>query len=161
MQLFELAKWEVPYLTAMIQTKVDNWDQNSKSSLDERIFYGKVMGMAKKVILRAVEKRDTRILEIFKEYLDEDDGSLENNSENGESDSDLDVETDEGKKENYNNDLHFQNPVKRPKNGRPKRTKRIKSVTENPIKNKRHCKICKEVGHYSNTCMQNPSRKNK
>ena len=161
MELLEQYKnQEIPYLTAMIQNNVDNWNQKTKSVLDERIFYGKVMGMAKKVTLKAVEKRDMQILEIFKEYLDEDDGSL-NNSENSELDLDLDVETDEDEKENYNNDLHLQNLVKKPKKGRLKETKKIKSITEISIKNKRHCKICKEVGHYSNTCTQNPSHKNK
>ncbi len=154
---------EIPYLTAMIQNDVDKWDQKSKSSLDERIFYGKVMGMAKKVTLKAVEKRDTRIFEIFKEYLEEEyleeDDNLENNeNENSESDFDSDVEVDDDKE---NNGLYLQNPIKRPKKGRPKGTKRIKSVTETSSKNKRHCKICKEVGHYSNTCIHNPNRKGK
>ncbi|CAG8755466.1 1892_t:CDS:2, partial [Rhizophagus irregularis] len=82
---------EVPYLTAMIQNNVDKWDQKSKTNLDERIFYGKVMGMAKKVTLKAVENHDTRIFEIFKEYLDEN-GNLENNdSRNNEPDLNLDV----------------------------------------------------------------------
>ncbi|GET04426.1 hypothetical protein GLOIN_2v1793903 [Rhizophagus clarus] len=149
---------EVSYLTAMIQNNVDKWDQTSKSNLDERIFYGRVMGMAKKVTLKAVEKCDTRIFEIFKEYLDEN-GNLENNdSRNSESDFNLDVESSENDEENDCSFLHLQNPMKRPKKGRPKGTKRIKSVTEISGKNKRHCKICGKVGHYSNTCINNPNR---
>src|SRR5687767_5031759 len=46
------------YLTAMIQNNVDRWEQKSKSTLDEKLFFGKVMGMAKKVTLKAVERRD-------------------------------------------------------------------------------------------------------
>jgi len=151
---------EIPYLTAMIQNNVEKWDQKSKSNLDERIFYGKVMGMAKKVTLKAVEKRDTRIFEIFKEYLDENDNLENNDNENSEPDFNLDVETSENDEEN-DGDLHLQNPIKRPKKGRPKGTKRIKSVMEISSKNKRHCKICKEVGHYSNTCIHNPNRNGK
>ena len=122
------------------------------------------MGMAKKVTLKAVEKRDTRIFEIFKEYLDENDGNLDNleygNSENSELDFNSDVETEDDDREN-NNNLHLQNLIKKPKKGRPKGTKRIKSAMEISSKNKRHCKICKEIGHYSNTCIQNPNRKGK
>ena len=72
---------EISYLTAMIQNNVNKWNQESKSSLDERIFFGKVMGMAKKVTLKAVKKRDVRIFEIFQQYLNEfndEDGNLEN-----------------------------------------------------------------------------------
>jgi len=151
---------EVPYLTAMIQNNVEKWDQKSKSNLDERIFYGKVMGMAKKVTFKAVEKRDTRIFEIFKEYLDENDNLENNDNENREPDFNLDVETSENDEEN-DGDLYLQNPIKKPKKGRPKRTKRIKSVTKTSSKNKRHCKICKKVGHYSNTCIHDPNRKGK
>ncbi|GBB94852.1 hypothetical protein RclHR1_24260001 [Rhizophagus clarus] len=149
---------EVPYLTAMIQNNIDKWDQTSKSNLDKRIFYGRVMGMAKKVTIKAVEKRDTQIFEIFKEYLDEN-GNLENNdSRNSESDFNLDVESSENDEENNCSFLHLQNPMKRPKKGRLKGTKRIKSVTEIFSKNKRYCKICGEVGHYSNMCINNPNR---
>jgi hypothetical protein len=33
---------------AKFQNNVNKWNQESKSSLDERIFFGKVMGLAKK-----------------------------------------------------------------------------------------------------------------
>ena len=147
---------QILYLIAMIQNNVDNWNQESKSRLDERIFYGKVMGLAKKVTLKAVGKRDTRILEIFKQYLNEFD------DENGNLEDDLngEIETDEIENDEIeNDDLQLQNPIKKPKKGRPRGTKRIKGSTEISNSNKRHCKICKEVGHYSNTCMQNPNRK--
>jgi hypothetical protein len=139
---------EILYLTAMVQNNVDKWNQESKSNLDERIFYGKVMGLAKKATLKAVGKRDMRILEILQEYLnefDDENSNLEN-----------EIETDEIEE---NDDLQLQNPIKKPKKGRPRGTKRIKSSSEIPSSNKRHCKICKEVGHYSNTCVQNPNRK--
>ncbi|GBC00155.1 hypothetical protein RclHR1_03770002 [Rhizophagus clarus] len=120
----------------MIQNNVDKWDQTSKSNLDKRIFYGRVMGMAKKVTLKAVKKCDTRIFEIFKEYLNKN-GNLENNdSKNSELDFNLDVESSENDEENDCSFLHLQNPMKRPKKGRPKGTKRIKSVTEISSKNK-------------------------
>ncbi|CAB5394605.1 unnamed protein product [Rhizophagus irregularis] len=152
---------EVPYLTAIIQNNVDKWDQKSKTNLDERIFYGKVMGIAKKVTLKVVENHDTRIFEIFKEYLDEN-GNLENNdSRYNEPDLNLNVESSENDEENDCSFLHLQNSMKRPKKGRPKGTKRIKSVTEISSKNKHHCKICGEVEHYSNTCIRNPNHKGK
>ncbi|RIA84987.1 hypothetical protein C1645_831485 [Glomus cerebriforme] len=86
------------YLTALIQNDVDKWEQKSKSALNEKLFYGKVMGMAKKVTLKA-----------------------------------------------------------KPRKGRPKGTKRIKSAIEpsKSNKNQRHCKICRQTGHYSSTCAQN------
>ena len=62
---------EIFYLTALIQNNVDKWEQKSKSTLDEKLFFGKVMGMAKKVTLKAVEKWNERIFEIFQRYLDE------------------------------------------------------------------------------------------
>jgi hypothetical protein len=52
---------EILYLTAMVQNNVDKWNQESRSTLNERIFYGKVMGLAKKVTLKAIEKQDMRI----------------------------------------------------------------------------------------------------
>lgn len=143
---------EISYLTAMIQNNVDQWNQESKTNLDERIFYGKVMGLAKKVTLKAVGKRDMRILEIFQQYLNE----FDDENSNLENDFDDEIENDELEE---NDDLQLQNPIKKPKKGRPRGTKRIKSSSEIPSSSKRHCKICKEVGHYSNTCMQNPNRK--
>jgi hypothetical protein len=135
------------YLTALIQNNVDKWEQKSKSALNEKLFFGKVMGMAKKVTLKAVEKRDGRILEIFQRYLDEFD-DLEDDSEMG---------SDDETNEYDENNLQLQNPIKKPKKGRPKGTRRIKSTMEPPKSNKgkRHCKICKQVGHYSSTCSQN------
>jgi hypothetical protein len=72
----------------MIQNNVDKWNQESKSILDEKIFYGKVMGLAKKVTLKAVKRRDMRIFEIFQQYLEFDD-------ENGNLENDLDEEINE------------------------------------------------------------------
>ena len=107
----------------MIQNHIDKWDQESRTSLNERIFFGKVTGLAKKVTLKAVERHDTRILEIFQQYLeefDDENGNLENELD-GEEDFNSEIETDE---EN-DNDLWLQNPIKKPKKGRPKGTKRI------------------------------------
>lgn len=143
---------EISYLTAMIQNNVDTWDQKSRTSLDERIFYGKVMGLAKKVTLKAVENRDTRIFEIFQQYLEE----FDERNDNSEEDFNSGDETDEN-----DDNLILQNPTKKPRKGRPKGTKRIKSVMEVPSKKTRHCKICKKIGHYSSTCMLNPNRKDK
>ena len=141
------------YLTALIQNNVDKWEQKSKSALNEKLFFGKVMGMAKKVTLKAVERRNGRILEIFQHYLDEfDDLENEFNSEIDSND-----ETDE---ENNENNWQLKNPIKKPKKGRPKGTKRIRSAMEpsKSNKNKRHCKICKQAGHYSSTCPQNQNK---
>ncbi|RGB24491.1 hypothetical protein C1646_676342 [Rhizophagus diaphanus] len=62
---------EIFYLTALIQNNVDKWEQKSKSTLDEKFFFEKVIGMAKKVTLKVVEKWDEQIFEIFQRYLDE------------------------------------------------------------------------------------------
>ena len=56
---------EIFYLTALIQNNIDKWEQKSKSTLDEKLFFGKVMGMAKKVTLKAVEKRNEWIWRFF------------------------------------------------------------------------------------------------
>ncbi|CAB5323937.1 unnamed protein product [Rhizophagus irregularis] len=114
---------EIFYLTALIQNNVDKWEQISKSTLDEKLFFGKVMGMAKKVTLKADEL----------------------NSE---------IDTDDEANENS---LQLQNPIKKPRKGRPKGTTRIKSAMEPPKSNRsqRHCKICRQAGHYSSTCTQN------
>jgi len=98
---------EISYLTAMIQDNVDKWDQKSKSNLDERVFFGKVMGLAKKVTLKAVENRDTQIFKIFQKYLgDISDNDLKNNS--SEEDFDSENEKDEN---NENDSLLLQNPI--------------------------------------------------
>jgi hypothetical protein len=154
-QSMELSKQfenqEISYLTAMIQNDVDKWDQTSRSSLDERIFFGKVMGMAKKVTLKAVENRDTRIFEIFQQYLNELDENLD--------DCDNEDSSEDGMDED---DLLLQNPTKKPKKGRPKGTQRIKSITEvSSNKKTRHCRICKGVGHYASTCIYNTNNKSK
>ncbi|CAB5210828.1 unnamed protein product [Rhizophagus irregularis] len=97
---------EIFYLTALIQNNVDKWEQISKSTLDEKLFFGKVMGMAKKVTLKAVEKKDERIFEIFQRYLDElNDFEDELNSE---------IDTDDEANENS---LQLQNPIKKPRKG--------------------------------------------
>ena len=90
-----------------------------------------------------------RIFEIFQHYLDEFDDLDELNSEIGSED-----ETDE------NINLWLKNPIKKPKKGRPKGTKRIKSAMEpaKSNKGKRHCKIYKQAGHYSSTCAQNQNK---
>jgi hypothetical protein len=87
-------------------------------------------------------------LEIFQRYLDEID-DLEN---------ELNCEIDSDNEANENS-LQLQNPIKKPKKGRPRGTKRIKSAME-PLpsksnKNQRHCKICGQAGHHSSTCAQN------
>ncbi|CAB4491280.1 unnamed protein product [Rhizophagus irregularis] len=97
---------EIFYLTALIQNNVDKWEQISKSTLDEKLFFGKVMGMAKKVTFKAVEKKDERIFEIFQRYLDElNDFEDELNSE---------IDTDDEANENS---LQLQNPIKKPRKG--------------------------------------------
>jgi len=148
---------EISYLTAMVQNNVDKWNQKSRLSLDERIFFGKVMGMAKKVTLKAVKNHDTQIFEIFQQYLNEFDG--ENN--NLENDCDSEKNFNSGGEMNEDDDLSLQNSTKKPKKGRPKRTQRIKNVTEVTSKKNWHCKVCKKVGHYSSTCMHNSNRKGK
>ena len=144
---------EISYLSAMVQNNVDEWYQKSRYSLDERVFFGNVMGMAKKVTLKAVENRDMRIFEIFQQYLNE----FGNESYDLEDDSEKDFNS--GDETDENNDLLLQNPIKKPKKGRPKGTQRIKSTMEVSSKKNRHCKICKKAGHYSSTCIQNPNRK--
>jgi len=63
--------------------------------------------------LKAVERRDGQILEIFQHYLDEfDDLENEFNSE-----IDSNNETDE---ENNENNWQLKNPIKKPKKGRQK-----------------------------------------
>ncbi|GBC11573.2 protein FAR1-RELATED SEQUENCE 11-like [Rhizophagus irregularis DAOM 181602=DAOM 197198] len=114
---------EIFYLTALVQNNVNKWEQISKSTLDEKLFFGKVMGMAKKVILKADE---------LNSKIDIDDEANENS-------------------------LQLQNPIKKPRKGRPKGTTRIKSAMKPPKSNKsqRHCKICRQARHYSSTCTQN------
>lgn len=61
---------EIFYLTALIQNNVNKWKQISKSTLDEKLFFEKVMEMAKKVTLKAVKKWDEWIFKIFQRYFD-------------------------------------------------------------------------------------------
>ena len=128
----------------MIQNNVNKWNQESKSSLDERIFFGKVMGMAKKVTLKAVKKCDVWIFEIFQQYLNEFDEN--DNLENG-LDSEADFNSDENETSDDDfDDLQLQNPIKKPKKGRPKGTKRIKMLQKILAKINVTVKFVKKLG---------------
>ncbi|PKY54095.1 hypothetical protein RhiirA4_472722 [Rhizophagus irregularis] len=67
------------------------------------------------MMLKSGTKKDTRILEILQEYLnkfDDENSNLEN-----------EIETDETEENEENDDLQLQNPIKKPKKGRPQGTK--------------------------------------
>ena len=94
---------EIFYLIALIQNNIDKWEQKSKSTLDEKLFFGKVMGMAKKVTLKAVEKWDERILEIFQYYLDK----IEDLKNEPSNEIEFNLDNDEINEENDENNLQL------------------------------------------------------
>ncbi|RIB29899.1 hypothetical protein C2G38_2291413 [Gigaspora rosea] len=100
------------------------------------------LGVAQTITQKALKKQDHTILEKLQNILEELNTTDEEDKE--------DKEDEEGEKnEEYEDDndeilFDLQNPQKKPKRGRSKGTKRIKSSIE--------CRICREYGHNSSTC---------
>ncbi|CAG8753359.1 11343_t:CDS:2, partial [Rhizophagus irregularis] len=112
--------------------------------------YGKIAGLSHKATMKAVSKRDIRIIHILENYLkDVDEEQDEEQNENIELE---DTKDDESDKENFPFILNNPNKQTRSK-GRPKGTKRIKASHEKEkattsVNSKQYkCGNCGDMGH--------------
>ncbi|CAG8764608.1 20771_t:CDS:2, partial [Rhizophagus irregularis] len=129
----------VPFLTVIHQIS-----QNS-ITLHERLtdiqLYGKITGLTHKATIKALKKKDMRIISILEDYLKDEeqnenvggDSELDDDNElDGEKlDDELDDEFDDNKENHENHSFILNNPNKQTKSkGCPKGTKRIKASHE-------------------------------
>jgi len=116
--------------------------------------YGKITGLTRKATMKAVKNKDTRIISILEDYLNED---TDENVDNIETEDNNIIESDEDDSDKENQHFILINPNRQTKpKGRPKGTKRIRSKYEQnvPTNNNRQykCGLCGEMGHNKRNC---------
>ncbi|CAB5360484.1 unnamed protein product [Rhizophagus irregularis] len=143
----------VPFLTAICKTSQEFITQHEQ--LTDIQLYGKIAGLSHKATMKAVSKRDIRIIHILENYLkDVDEEQDEEQNENIELE---DTKDDESDKENFPFILNNPNKQTRSK-GRPKGTKRIKASHEKEkattsVNSKQYkCGNCGDMGHNKRNC---------
>ncbi|EXX74321.1 hypothetical protein RirG_052200 [Rhizophagus irregularis DAOM 197198w] len=155
----------VPFLTVIHQIS-----QNS-ITLHERLtdiqLYGKITGLTHKATIKALKKKDMRIISILEDYLKDEeqnenvggDSELDDDNElDGEKlDDELDDEFDDDKENHENHSFILNNPNKQTKSkGCPKGTKRIKASHEknssSVISKQYKCSQCGSMGHNKRNC---------
>ena len=122
--------------------------EQSLTVSEQKIMYGRLHGIYKKALQRALENKvkSQQLIELLEDFI-----------------STQDIETNEDEIEahlepNEENDLivpHLQNPKESQRKGRPPGTKRLRSSHESVLKkstNQRRCRGCGEVGHYQKNC---------
>ncbi len=122
-------QYNVPFLTAICEKSQDFTTRHEQ--LTDIQLYGKIAGLTHKATMKAVKKRDIRIVHILENYLKDVDDD-EQNEEQSKSINNIElenVEDDESDKENSPFTLNNPNKQTRSK-GRPKGTKRIKASHE-------------------------------
>ncbi|PKY35519.1 hypothetical protein RhiirB3_533214 [Rhizophagus irregularis] len=119
--------------------------------LDQQIIYGKLHGMYKKALNKALKNssKSEELINLLQEFAeDEDDSQMDQIFEEDTSDKE--------NEENVESSVPIlQNPRKKRGKGRPVGTKRFKSsceVSRTKTKMQRHCKQCGKVGHYQKNC---------
>ena len=134
----------IPFLTAINQTTLqDSITQHER--LTDIQLYGKIAGLTHKVTMKAVRKRDMRIVDLLEDYLKDEEEQIENIDNNEDSESD---------KENHSFTLFNPNKKTRPK-GCSKGTKRIKAYHEKEasVTNRQYkCGHCGDMGHNKRNC---------
>ncbi|CAB4414328.1 unnamed protein product [Rhizophagus irregularis] len=143
----------VPFLTAICKTSQEFITRHEQ--LTDIQLYGKIAGLSHKATMKAVSKRDIRIIHILENYLkDVDEEQDEEQNENIELE---DTKDDESDKENFPFILNNPNKQTRSK-GRPKGTKRIKASHEKEkattsVNSKQYkCGNCGDMGHNKRNC---------
>lgn len=138
----------IPFLTAINQTTPQDFITQHERLTDIQL-YGKIAGLTRKATMKAINKRDMRIVRLLEDYLEEDEGQNEN------IDSNIGLEDVESDKENNSFILNNPNRKTRPK-GRPKSTKRIKAHHEKEsslITSRQYkCGHCGDMGHNKRNC---------
>jgi hypothetical protein len=143
---------DIPFLTPISQTMLQDSVTQHELLTDIQL-YGKITGLTHKATLKAVKKKDTRIISILENYLNEED-------EEDESVGNIESNEHESDKENQPFTLNNPNRQTRPK-GRPKGTKRIRASYEknipssSTINRQYKCGICGDMGHNKRNCSTN------
>ena len=147
-------QFDIPFLTAVKQTTSQDSVTQNKLLTDIQL-YGKITGLSRKATLKAVRKKDARIITILEDYLNEED--TDENLNNIELKQESDKER-ESNKENQPFTFSNSNRQTKPK-GRPKGTKRIRAGYEKDavslfsITNRQYkCGICDDMGHNKWNC---------
>ncbi|EXX63055.1 hypothetical protein GLOIN_2v1791665 [Rhizophagus irregularis DAOM 181602=DAOM 197198] len=119
--------------------------------LDQQIIYGKLHGMYKKALNKALKNssKSEELINLLQEFAeDEDDSQMDQIFEEDIS--------DKKNEENVESSVPIlQNPRKKCGKGRPVGTKRFKSsceVSRTKTKMQRYCKQCGKVRHYQKNC---------
>ncbi|PKY46977.1 hypothetical protein RhiirA4_462012 [Rhizophagus irregularis] len=125
--------------------------------LDQQIIYGKLHGMYKKALNKALKNssKSEELINLLQEFAeDEDDSQMDQIFEEDTSDKE--------NEENVESSVPIlQNPRKKRGKGRPVGTKRFKSsceVSRTKTKMQRHCKQCEKVGHYQKNCKEKTTK---
>ncbi|CAG8542400.1 1955_t:CDS:2, partial [Racocetra fulgida] len=134
----------VPYL---------NFHKKNLTILEQKIAYGKLHRMYKKVLNKALDNhsKSQQLIKLLEEFIEEaDNNNLSDSKESSQGDSISD-------KENYDpaTEIQVRNPKKCKGKGRPPGTKRFKSShksSKSVMKNQRRCKKCGNAGHYQKNC---------
>jgi len=139
-------QYNVPFLSAICQTiPQDNITQHER--LTDIQLYGKIAGLTHKATMKAIKKKDVRIVYLLEDYLKD-----EEDEEQNIDDTEL-LEEDIGS-DKENCPIILSNPHRQTKpKGRPKGTKRIKAHHETEsFSTKYKCGRCGNMGHNRRNC---------
>ena len=144
-----IPQFNIPFLTAVSQSTVRDSVTNHELLTDIQL-YGKITGLTCKATMKAVRKKDTRIISILEDYLNEEENTDEN----------VDDEESEGYESDKENlPFTLNNPYRKTKpKGRPKGTKRIRANYErnnnsSSSTNRQYkCGLCGDLGHNKRNC---------
>jgi hypothetical protein len=137
-QFLQQSRSDVNQIENFGTSNVGAYDEVSKVISKKRKF-GELFGLGKKIIVDVIEDSDEEtyheVFEFFQSIQQKRSQRIIGNSSGNSSIAEI------------------RNPVVRIPKGRPKKSKRIKSILEESnTKTQYKCKICKKIGHNSKTC---------
>ncbi|CAB5188566.1 unnamed protein product [Rhizophagus irregularis] len=152
---------QIEYNTDEFVSSLCLFDQNNNdyceerlTVLEQRIVYGKLHGVYKKALNKALQttSKSEQLISLLQKFADDKNDDDEMDSE------EFYQYDDTSDKENFDPSIPLlQNPKKRHGKGRPLDTKRFKSsceISSSKTKTQRRCKKCGKVGHYQKNCKE-------
>ncbi|CAB5194091.1 unnamed protein product [Rhizophagus irregularis] len=152
---------QIEYNTDEFVSSLCLFDQNNNdyceerlTVLEQRIVYGKLHGVYKKALNKALQttSKSEQLISLLQEFADDKNDDDETDSE------EFYQYDDTSDKENFDPSIPLlQNPKKWHGKGRPLGTKRFKSsceISSSKTKTQRRCKKCGKVGHYQKNCKE-------